>query len=349
MVTPMKAAVLRAGEMVVDEVPDPIPGPGQVLVRTLACGICGSDLHFRKHGDRMIEASRAGGMQMRADTSRDIVMGHEFCAEVVEAGPDTLAPAAGTPIVSVPAVIAGGDFPNLDIVPLGFDNELPGAYGELMVLSAMLLVPVPNGLDPKLAALTEPMAVGLHAVNKSGITAGDSALVLGCGPVGLSVIAALKARGTEVIVATDPSPARRAMASTMGATAVADPREATAIEAWREAGGTEPVVIYEAVGIPGMLATAMREAPRGTRITVVGVCMEPDAIEPIMGINKELSLQFVLAYDPFTEFAPTLTEIAEGRLDVSPMITGHVGLDGVAGAFDDLANPDAHCKIIVTP
>jgi threonine dehydrogenase-like Zn-dependent dehydrogenase len=345
----MKAAVLRGGEIVVDEVPDPVPGPGQVLVKTLVCGICGSDLHFRTHGARMIESSSSGGMPIRSDLSRDIVMGHEFCAEVVEVGPDTYAPDPGTPVVSVPVVFTGGDFANPQLAAIGFDNELPGGYGELMVLMAPLLVPVPNGLDPRLAALTEPMAVGLHAVNKSGIGPGDSALVLGCGPVGLSVIAALKARGTEVIVATDPSSGRRALATTMGATFVADPREATAIEAWREAGGTEPVVIYEAVGIPGMLATAMREAPRNTRITVVGVCMEPDAIEPIMGINKELSLQFVLGYDPFMEFAPTLTEIAEGRLDVTPMITSEVGIEGVAGAFQALADPDQHCKILVVP
>jgi len=345
----MRAAVLRAGQIVVDEVADPVPGPGQVLVRTLACGICGSDLHFRKHGERMVEASRAGGVPLRADMSRDIVLGHEFCAEVVEAGPDTYAPEPGTHVVSVPVVLMGTDLMNPDLVPIGFDNELPGAYGELMVLSAPLLVPVPNGLDPAHAALTEPMAVGLHAVNKSGMAPGDAALVLGCGPVGLSVIAALKGRGTEVIVATDPSPTRRALATAMGATAVADPSEVTAIEAWREAGGREPVVIYEAVGIPGMLATAMREAPRGTRITVVGVCMEPDTIEPIMGINKELSLQFVLGYDPFMEFAPTLTEIAEGRLDITPLVTGEVDLDGVADAFDALADPDQHCKILIRP
>lgn len=345
----MKAAVLRGGEIVVDDVPDPVPGPGQVLVRTLACGICGSDLHFRRHGRRIVEASADGGLPLRTDTDRDIVLGHEFCAEVVEAGPDTLAPRPGTAVVSVPVVLTGGDLLNPEIVAIGFDNDLPGGYGELMVLSAPLLVPVPEGLDPRLAAMTEPMAVGLHAVNKSGIAPGDSALVLGCGPVGLSVVAALRARGIEHIVATDPSRGRRAMATTVGATAVADPSEVAAVEAWRDAGGREPLVVFEAVGVPGMLATAMREAPRGTRITVVGVCMEPDSIEPIVGINKELSLQFVLGYDPFLEFAPTLTEIAEGRLDVAPLITGEVGIGGVAGAFDALADPEQHCKVLVRP
>ncbi len=86
----------------------------------------------------------------------------------------------------------------------------------------------------------------------------------------------------------------------------------------------------------------------GTRVVVVGVCMQPDTINPFFGISKELNIQFVLGYDPM-EFAATLRSIAEGEIDVAPLITGEVDLDGVPGAFDALANPDEHCKILVTP
>ena len=346
----MRAAVLRGGQIVEDEVADPSPAPGQVLVKTLACGICGSDLHFRKHGREMVAMGDETDSMFAPDLDRDIVMGHEFTVEVMELGAGVEGIAIGTIATSVPVLFLGGTLEQPNMAALGFSNEYPGGYGEAMVLSPFLLQRVPNGLDPKLAALTEPMAVGLHGVNKSGIAAGAAALVIGCGPVGLSVIAALKAKGIETIIATDLSSARRALATTMGATHVTDPREQPGIDLWREVTGSKGrLFLYEAVGIPGMINQIMRDAPKGSVITVVGVCMENDTILPIVGINKELELKFVLGYDPFTEFAPTLIEIAEGRLDVAPLITGTVGIDGVAGAFDALADPEAHCKILVAP
>jgi threonine dehydrogenase-like Zn-dependent dehydrogenase len=192
------------------------------------------------------------------------------------------------------------------------------------------------------------MAVGLHAVSKSGVGVRDAALVLGCGPVGLAVIAGLKLLGVDTIVAADFSPARRALAVTMGAALTVDPAAQPPIEAWREIDGLRPLVIFEAVGVPGMLDAAMRDAPQDGRVLVVGVCMEDDQIRPMIGINKELTVQFALAYTP-EEFAGSLRSIAEGEIDVAPLITGRVGLDGVADAFADLANPDRHCKIMVEP
>jgi threonine dehydrogenase-like Zn-dependent dehydrogenase len=207
---------------------------------------------------------------------------------------------------------------------------------------------VPNGLEPRLAALTEPLAVGIHAVAKSRIAPGDAAVVLGCGPVGLAVIAALALKGIGPIIAADFSPKRRALALHLGAHEVVDPRETPAIEAWRRADGAKPLVVFEAVGVPGMLDAAMRMAPRDSRILVVGVCMQLDQIFPMAGIRHELNIQFALAYDPL-EFASSLSAIAEGTVDLAPLLTGSVDVDGVAKAFDDLANPEAHAKILVEP
>jgi threonine dehydrogenase-like Zn-dependent dehydrogenase len=109
-----------------------------------------------------------------------------------------------------------------------------------------------------------------------------------------------------------------------------------------------PAVVFEAVGVPGVINDILRRAPVATRVVVAGVCMEPDTVLPFFGAPKEISLQFVFAYDPM-EFAESLRAIAEAEIDVAPLITGEVGLDGVAAAFDDLATPDAHCKILVTP
>jgi threonine dehydrogenase-like Zn-dependent dehydrogenase len=339
----MRAAVLRQGQMVVDDVVDPRPTMGQVLVRTIACGICGSDLHFVRHGRRLVELAIESGQPADIDLDRDIFMGHEFSGEVLEVGPDTIGPPPGTVVTSLPVMLTLEG-----IKQLAYSNDLPAGYGERMLLSAPLLLPVPNGLDPRLAALTEPLAAGLHAVAKSQIAAGESAVVLGCGPVGLAVIAALRLRGIDLVVASDFSPTRRALAMTMGASAAVDPAVQPPVEAWQELDGRRPLVIFEAVGVPGMLDAAMRAAPIGGRVLVVGVCMEADRVQPAIGVNKELNIQFAFAYAP-EEFSSSLRALAEGEIDGGPMITGSVDIDGVPDAFIELAHPDRHCKILVEP
>lgn len=350
----MRAAVMRGGELVVDEVPDRAPGPGQVLAEVLACGICGSDLHALHHADELVEMSTVTGAELGPmapkvfDPARDVVMGHEFSARVLEVGDNVGNSEPGDVVVSLPIVMDAGG-----IHAVGYSNEYPGGYGERIVLSDMLTMKVPNGLDPRHAALTEPMAVGLHAVESSrmgaeGAAPRHAAVVLGCGPVGLAVIAAARLAGCESVVAADLSPARRALAATMGATEVVDPREEGAVAAWRRVDGRRPVVLFEAVGVPGMLDACLTDAPRGSQVLVVGVCMQPDTLRPMIAVGKELNLQFVLGYDP-AQFGTTLRRIAEGDLDVAPLLTGEVGLDGVADAFEALADPEAHAKILVVP
>jgi threonine dehydrogenase-like Zn-dependent dehydrogenase len=338
----MRAAVLREGRMVYrDDVPDPIPGPGQVLVGVRSCGICGSDLHFARHGDQVLSLSdeMAGslGGGANVDLNHDVFMGHEFSAEVLEAGPDTETLPPGTLVTSIPVLISGKR-----VEPIVYSNRTLGGYAERMLLSAPLLLPIPNGLDHRHAALTEPMAVGLHAVNKSGIQPGEPALVVGCGPIGIAVIAALRTRGVESIVAADFSPKRRELAATMGAHQTLDPAQGSPFDT------VTPAVVFEAVGVPGIIDDVMRRARHGTRLVVVGVCMQPDTMHPFFAIAKEINVQFVLAYDP-NEFADSLRAIAEGDIDVTPVITGDVGLEDVGTAFDDLADPERHCKILVTP
>jgi 2-desacetyl-2-hydroxyethyl bacteriochlorophyllide A dehydrogenase len=338
----VRAAVLRSGRMVLrDDVPEPVPGPGQVLVAVKACGICGSDLHFAAHGaDALAAGAQMEGMPEfgdPVDLSADVFMGHEISAEVLEAGPDTDAPPPGTVVTSIPVLLSA-----TGVAPIVYSNSIIGGYAERMLLSAPLLTPVPKGLDPRHAALTEPMAVGLHAVNKSAITRGESALVVGCGPIGMAIIAALRLRGVEHVVAADFSAARRGLAQTMGAHETVDPAQRSPFE------GTTPAVVFEAVGAPGILNDVMRRAPAHTRVVVAGVCMEPDTLLPFYGAPKELTIQFVFAYDP-AEFAETLRAIAEGSIDVAPLITGEVGLDGVGDAFAALSRPDQQCKILVAP
>lgn len=358
----MRAALLRGSNLVVDTLDDPEPGPGQVLVKTLACGICGTDLHMLQGAQKTAAPENsADGLAAMAGSS-EIVMGHEFAAEVVEYGSGserrfkTGSRVCSMPIAHTPSGIGA----------IGLSPDHPGGFGEFMVLSEDLLLEIPNGLSTAHAALTEPMAVGAHAVAKSEVRVGDVPVVIGCGPVGLAVIASLRILGVGPIVAADFSPARRKLAMAMGADVAVDPAKTSPYEKWNEMAPTEPplfantmaaimsgaerrpAVIFECVGLPGVIQQAIDGAPRGARLVVVGVCMEPDRVHPFMAISKELSIQFVLAYGP-DEFAATLGHIAGGRIDVGPMVTGSTGVTGVAAAFEALSNPEAHAKILVEP
>jgi threonine dehydrogenase-like Zn-dependent dehydrogenase len=335
----VKAAVVRDKRLIVADVETPEPGPGEVLVKTLACGICGSDLHALKHAERFFESYRRPDGTRIADLGRDIVMGHEFCAEIVDHGPRTdRRLKAGTRVCSMPMLQRPEGRQTI-----GYSNDHPGGYAEYMRLTEALLLEVPNGLATEHAALTEPMAVGVHAVNKARLSPGDKALVTGCGPVGLAVIAALRLRGVRPVVAADFSPRRRELARAVGADEVIDPMPEMPAARWREA-----TVVFECVGVPGVIDQIMAGAPRGARVVIVGVCMEPDTIHPLSGISKELNLQFVLGYDA-EEFAGTLHHIADGAIPAAPLVTGTVGVDGVAGAFEELASPERHAKILVEP
>jgi len=357
----MRAVVRRGTALICDDIPEIEPGPGQTLVKTLCCGICGSDLHALHHLDRMVElGKRAGGGVGGLDASKDVVFGHEFCAEVLDHGPGTQGRfKPGTRVVSVPVA-----FGATGIEAIGYSNRLPGGFAERMVLSEMLLLEVPNGLSDAQAAMTEPFAVGAHAAAQSAMDKDGVALVVGCGPVGLAVIAALKARGLGPVMAADFSPARRSMALRMGADVVIDPAAESPHTRWSGLGvpatglerqmaqmGGQPgkrAIIFECVGVPGLLQQLIEAAPPAAQIIVAGVCMQPDRIEPFLAVSKQLDFRFVLGYSP-EEYAATLHDIAEGRIDVAPVITGVVGFEGVAGAFQALADPESQVKIMVDP
>ncbi len=356
----MKAVIRRGASLVLDEIPDPVPGTGQVLVETRSCGICGSDLHALHHADLMTDYARRTGSGMNFDSTQDVVFGHEFSAEILDYGPGTQAALpVGTNVCAMPVVTG-----SVGAETVGYSNNFPGGFGQRMVLQSDLLLEIPNGLSTEYAALTEPMAVGAHAVVKAQMTNDDVALVVGCGPVGLAVIAALKAAGFGPVMAADFSPARRRLAERMGADVLIDPAQRSPYDSWEqmdvptsgqartvleEAGRVaKNAVIFECVGVPGVINQIIEGAPTGTRIIVVGVCMEADQFEPYIAVVKELDFRFVVAYSG-DEFAHSLRQIAEGEIDVSPLITGKVRLDGVADAFEDLASPEKHAKILVQP
>ena len=355
----MRAAVTRGGALIVDSVPDPAPGSGHVVVRSLAAGICGSDLHALADFPHFTELMASVGAPS-PDPAGDTVFGHEFCAEVVEHGPETARThPVGSRVCSVP-ILFGPAGPE----QIGYSSVYPGALAEHLVLQELLMLAVPDSLATDLAALTEPLAVGEHAVGLARLEVGQPSLVVGCGPVGLAVIAALKARGHGPVLATDFSPTRRRLAEAFGADEVIDPAEESPHDRWGALGvpttlleravaslsGAEPPipVIFETVGVPGMLQSLIAGAPPKSRVVVVGVCMHTDAIEPFMAVTKEIELVFSFGYSP-DEFAATLGRLGAGVPGAELLITSSVDLAGAPGAFDLLRTPGEHGKIVVHP
>jgi len=379
----MKAVTCTNAKLEVVEQPTPTPAKGQLLIDVLRCGICGSDLHARNHCDELAEVLNETGYPDFMRSTQSVVFGHEFCGEVIDHGPKTRkAPKAGTPVVALPLLRRGKD-----VHTVGLSAKAPGAYAERLVVEQSLALPVPNGLPVEHAALSEPMAVGWHAVRRSEISKGQVAIVIGCGPIGLAVILMLKAHGVRTVIASDFSPGRRALATQCGADIVVDPAQdspyakakghghlETAPEAlglavstvetirklrlpwwhvWRAAdavGAATPKhpVVFECVGVPGVIDGIITGAPMFSRVVVVGVCMGADNLRPSMAINKEIDLRFVLGYTPM-EFRDTLHMLADGKVDVTPLITGTVGLGGVENAFGALGDPEAHAKILINP
>ncbi len=198
----MRAVVMQDRTMRLAELPEPVPGEGEVLVEVLACGICGSDLHCARHGAEFNASLRAAYGADVLDLDRPIVFGHEFVGRVLGHGPGTTGRVPiGARVVSVPSLTRPGrPF-------LGFAGpKTPGGFAERMVLSESLLLRVPEHVPTERAALTEPLAVAEHAVSRAGLRPGDVPLVVGCGPIGLAIIAVLRMRCDGPVVAADLSP-----------------------------------------------------------------------------------------------------------------------------------------------
>lgn len=379
----MKAVVTHQGELSVAEVPAPVPGQGQVLLDVVRCGICGSDLHARLHSDQLADIGAEMDVPTLMRPEHRVVLGHEILGRVREYGAGTRRRwQPGQLVVSLPVVRREGS-----VHMVGFDEAAPGGMAEQVVVQEAFAFPVPDGVAEDLAAFTEPLAVAWHAVRRAQVAKGRPAIVIGCGPIGLAVILMLKAAGVRKVIASDLSAARRALAERCGADVVVDPREESPYRSYRQRGpvggpaeyasfgidtlgalrrvpllpwgrlmrladslGQTPSgpIVFECVGVPGMLEGIIKEVPLRSRVVVVGVCMEQDSLMPARAIIKEVEIRFVYGYDP-EEFQSTLQMIASGTVDPSPLHTGTVGLDGVADAFEALGRPEEHAKILIDP
>jgi 2-desacetyl-2-hydroxyethyl bacteriochlorophyllide A dehydrogenase len=326
----MRAAVTDAGgRFEVVTVPDPSPGPGELLLRVTACGLCGSDVKA-VHG-------------MPPGT----IMGHEFSGEVLAVGRDTAGWQAGTLAAVLPVHSCGqcqwctaGYVVHCSSARMVGLGGVGGGFAELAVVAAPAAFPLPAGIDPLHGALVEPFAVGLHTIRTAGIEPGDDVLVVGTGTVGLTTIAWARALGAGRITAVDPVESRRDAARSFGASDV--------LASLGDAERAGYDVVAECAGKAGLLDGCVAAArPRG-RVTIAGVCMEPTPLSSVAALMKEVSIGFAVYYTP-AEFREVIAAFTEGRIDPAPLLSRRVGLSDLNDALDDLAQTAVGAKTLIQP
>ena len=335
----MKAAVFRERDkMAVVDVPKPTAGPGEVVLKVHNCGICGSDLHAVQYG-----------IGMAADT----VMGHEFCGEIHELGTNVNGYKVGDRVTSLPYIVCGTcEACKLDdsmhcskILGLGL-GQLPGAYAEYVRCGVGSLLKLPANISSREGALVEPLSVGLHGVNRSQIKPGMGCVVMGAGPIGLSALLWAKAKGAGAVVVSELAPGRTELAMKLGATAVVNPTVESPADKVKSITGRAPEIVFECIGVKSTLGAAIAMVANHGRVVVLGVCMEPDHIVPLVCIMKEISIDFVLAYTQ-ADFRETIDAISSGKIDAKPMITDIIAVDQVPEMFEALKHPGTRAKVMV--
>lgn len=325
----MRATVIEGGRFVSRVVADPIPGPDELLVRVHGCGVCGSDLKT---------------YPLLPDGS---IMGHEFAGEVVAAGVHVADEwQLGTHVASMPVIgcgrcrrCAAGDPARCQTPQALGLGVRAGAFAELIAVSAAETVVLDPALNLTSGALVEPLAVGLHALNRGAAEPGDRLLIIGAGPVGASVLIWARHRGITDITVCDPVAERRNSALSLGASHAIGPETNP---------GSDYDLVVECVGKSGMVAASLDAVTGGGRVVIAGVCMSKDTFMPIAGVVKDVTMSFV-SYYTRKEFFSTAAELGSGLLSVDGFISGYAGLDDLQDVVDGLGNPTDQQKIIVTP
>lgn len=312
----------------ISEVADPEPGPGQVVVRVAACGICGSDLHMMESKVVPVGA----------------VMGHEPSGVVEAVGDDVDGLARGDhvaihpadPCGECPACIAGHSMrcPQTGPTSIGLGIH-PGAYADLVLVSKGMCTRLPNALDLGLGALAEPLAVALHGLRRSRFEPGMTVGVVGCGPIGLCSVLVAKASGAGRIWASDPNAFRAELATKAGAD---------------ETGSATQMadIVFECAGAQGTIDLAIGATDPGGQVVLLAVNIKGDNVFPFMWVVKEVDVLPCLGYSR-AEYDEAAGWIADGTVDVAPLITRRVSLEETDEAFFALLDGAPEGKVLITP
>jgi threonine dehydrogenase-like Zn-dependent dehydrogenase len=339
----MRALVLRDFyDIAVEERPDPVAGPGQVVVEVIATGICGSDFH----GYSGENGRRHPGQ----------IMGHETVGRIRELGTEVAELMVGqlvtvNPVMSCgacPACLSGQEHWCSRRVVLGVAPEIPAAFADRVVVPAANIVPLPEEMPEELGALVEPMAVGYHAIRRGQPKPDDRVLVIGGGPIGQACLLAARRLGVRAMALSDVSPSRRDLCARLGAEVV-DPTAGNLPEAVADRLGGPATLVVDAVGVNQTVADAMAASSQGSRIVLVGMGSPRLELAAYALSTEERALigSFTYTAAEFTQTAEWVGTVPGG---IGELIDGRVGWEGAPQSFDDLARARSPAsKILVFP
>lgn len=323
------------------EVEKPTAGPGSLVFKVKACGICASDLH----------AAEVPGLLERGN-----VLGHEYTGEVVDIGAGVVGWNVGDRLVALPARPCGGCAACLEgrsaecsqIIMQGFDTKMPGAYAEYSSCMAALASKLPEGLADNDAAVIEPLAVGLGAWKAAKVDTGASVLIIGAGVIGLAIAKWARFFGAGDVGISELVPARIARARKSAVDVVIDAAHcADPVAAYEQQTGRKPSVIFECVGRP-MIARLIDIAPPGAHLVLAGTGMQPENFTVVSAALKRLRMTFPLAYE-VADFHFAQRMLANRRVTVDGIVTATVSLEETPAMFESLSKPNDHCKVLITP
>src|SRR5579872_4842519 len=334
----MKAAAFKKQDEVgIIDAPMPRAGAGEVILKIHDCGICGSDLHVVQFGTIRPES----------------ILGHEFCGEITEVGVGVRGFHVGERVAALPWITCGeceacfrGEGYHCRrnrVLGLG---QLPGGYAEYVMCGERSLLKLPDKVSSREGALVEPLAVGLHGVNRARIKPGTGCVVMGAGPIGLATLTWCKAKGANPIIVSELAAGRADLALKLGATEIVNPTQQKPADRMRELTGKPPELVIECIGVKGTLGAAIDIAGTHGRVVVIGACLEPDTIVPMKCLAKEISVEFAIGYTK-AEFEETIAALAAGKLNAKPLITDIIGLDEVPAMINTLRSPGTHAKVLI--
>ena len=338
----MRAAVYKGGQQfAVEEMPDPIPGPGQVVIDVNYCAICGTDVHHF-----LYDISPPG-----------TVMGHEYSGVVSSVGEgvtrwnvgDRIVGGGGEPPPDQMANPSRRERTNYRLESASAPVSRVRAYAEKVLLEEWEPVPVPEGVTDEAAAMCEPCAVTVHAVRLSQLKLGDNVVVLGAGPIGLLCMQVARAAGANKVIVSEPAPARAAAARRLGADAVINPIEEDAVERVVElTDGTGPDVVFECAAAPGTLDQALNMVRRNGQVVLVAIVWKETPVLPPDWMAREINLKTSFGTQP-EDWRIALDLIKSGRVTMDPLVSeaSFVPLSEIQGAFEALCNPTNEVQMVV--
>lgn len=337
----MKAAVFKGPHcpLAIENLPDPTPGPDQVVMKVHSCGICGTDLHMTEdHGPQYTYPSGT-------------IPGHEYAGEVVATGADVKHLKIGDRISALPFTGCG----HCAACKLGSPSHCPAFQGlgqgfsEYALASARTTIKLPEALSYDDGALIEPLSVGLHGAAMAQIQPGAKVLVIGAGPIGLAAAFFARKLGAGRIAVSARSRRREALALGMGADIFVVPEGDQGLPAaTADALGGAPDVVLECAGQPGCIEQAIYTVRTAGTVVVMGFCTSADTFVPAVAVWKEIILKFSNTYN-LGEFQHVANVLAGGALEPRLMVTRNISLDEVPDVFEALRGPSAHCKVIINP